>query len=234
MKKTILIIAALCSSMSFVRAEEAESSYSVTVDFTYASRYVFRGQQLADGTLMPSVEFSTGNFTAGIWSAQPLIDNVDNEVDFYVSYGVPVGDWALDFGITAYYYPELDITAGGDDVTYEPYVGLSGAVGGIDTGAYLFYDTTLEILTIEGSIGYSVPMESSGTSLDFSASIGSIRPDVGSDVTYYNLGMSIPFALSDTGALTVGLNYGHNNIAGGDGYGENAHFFGTIGVSIGF
>ena len=183
---------------------------------------------------MPSVEFSTGNFTAGIWSAQPLIDNVDNEVDFYVGYGVPLGDWALDVGLCVYYYPELDIGSGGDDATYEYYVGISGDVGGVSPGAYVYYDTTLDILTVEASAGYSVALESAGSSLDFSASIGSIRPDAGSNVTYYNLGASVPFAISETGSLTVGVNYGHNNIAGGDGYGENAHFFGTIGVSIGF
>lgn len=235
MKKTVLIIAALCASFASLRAQEAESSYSVSLDLTYASKYVFRGQQLAEGTLMPSVELSSGNFTAGIWSAQPLTDNIDNEIDFYAGFGVPLNDdWGFDIGVTLYYYPELDTSGGADDATWEPYVGISGTVGGVAPGLYLYYDTTLEILTVEGSIGYSVAMEGTGTSMDFSASVGSIQPDVGSNVTYYNLGLSIPFALSDTGSLTVGLNYGHNDINGGDGYGENAHFFGTIGVSIGF
>jgi hypothetical protein len=53
-------------------------------------------------------------------------------------------------------------------------------------------------------------------------------------MTYYSVGASVPFALSESGTLTVGVNYGHNNIAGGDGYGKNSHFFGTIGVAIGF
>jgi hypothetical protein len=80
MKKTVLIITALLASLS-LRAEE--SSISATVDVTYASKYVFRGVELADGTLMPSVEIGYGNFAAGIWSAQPVTSNIDNEIDFY-------------------------------------------------------------------------------------------------------------------------------------------------------
>ncbi len=234
MKKTLLIIAALCSGLS-LQAQDAASSYSVTVDFTYASRYVFRGQQLAKGTLMPSVEVSSGAFTAGIWSAQPLVDNADNEVDFYASIGIPLqDDWSIDTGVALYYYPELDTGGGADEATWEPYVGLTGSAGGFSPGVYFFYDLTLEVLTIEGQLGYSVPLEPAGASLDFSASLGRIDPKTGSGVTYYNFGMSAPFKLSDSGTLTLGLNYGHNNISGGDAYGENAHFFGTVGVAIGF
>lgn len=236
MKKTLLVIAALCSCLS-LRAQDPEpaSSYSVTVDFTYATRYVFRGVQLADDTLMPSVEVSSGAFTAGIWSAQPLIDNVDNEVDFYAGFGIPLqGEWALDVGFCTYYYPELDTSGGADEVTWETYIGISGTVGGVSPALYVYYDLTLKAFTYEGSLGYSVPLEPAGASLDFSAALGRVNPDVGSGMTYYSVGASVPFALSESGTLTVGVNYGHNNIAGGDGYGKNSHFFGTIGVAIGF
>ena len=236
MKKTLLIIAALCTGLG-LKAQEAkvESSYSVTVDFTYASRYVFRGQQFAKGTLMPSVEVSSGAFTAGIWSAQPLVDNADNEVDFYAGFGIPLqGDWSIDTGVCLYYYPELDTSGGADEATWEPYIGITGSAGGFSPGVYLFYDVTIKVLTFEGQLGYSVPLEPAGASLDFSASLGRIDPDGGSGVTYYNVGVSVPFKLSDSGTLTLGANYGHNNISCGDGYGRNSHFFGTVGVAIGF
>jgi len=229
MKKTVLIIAALWASLG-LRAEE-ESSYSATVDFSYATTYVFRGVELAKGTLMPSVEFGAGNFSAGIWSAQPLTDNLDNEVDFYAGFSIPLDDsWAVDVGACLYYYPELDTGGGADEATWEPYVGISGEVSGFVPALYLYYDMTLEVLTVEGQLGYSVPLEGVGSSLDFGAALGRVDPKSGSGYTYYNVRASIPFAISETGTLSVGVDYAHNDITGAD----NNHFFGTIGVSIGF
>jgi len=230
MKKTVLIITALLASLS-LRAEE-ESSYSATVDVTYATTYVFRGVELANGTLMPSVEIASGNFAAGIWSAQPITDNIDNEIDFYAGFSVPMNDsWAFDAGATVYYYPELD-TAGGtiDDATWEPYVSISGDVNGFAPGISAFYDITLKVLTLEGSLGYSVPLEGAASSLDFGASLGRVDPKSGSGYTYYNLGVSLPFAISDTATVSVSLDYAHNDISGAD----NDFLFGTIGMSIGF
>ena len=85
MKKIVLILAAVAASLS-LRAEEAAapaSSYSVTVDFPYATKYVFRGAQYAKQSLQPSVEVATGSFAFGIWTNQPITDNTDNEIDFY-------------------------------------------------------------------------------------------------------------------------------------------------------
>ena len=227
MKKTVLIITALLASLS-LRAEE-ESSYSATVDVTYATTYVFRGVELANGTL---IEIAKGNFAAGMWSAQPITDNIDNEIDFYAGFSVPLNDsWAFDAGATLYYYPELD-TAGGtiDDATWEPYISVSGDVNGFAPVISAFYDITLEVLTLEGSLGYSVPLEGVASSLDFGASLGRVDPKSGTGYTYYNLGVSLPFAISDTATISVSLDYAHNDIAGAD----NDFFFGTIGMSIGF
>jgi len=230
MKKKLLIIAALLTGLT-LRAEEAASSYSVTLDFTYATKYVFRGVELAKQSLQPSVEMAAGPITAGIWTSQPITDNIDNEIDLYVGYGADLGgDWSLDTGVTLYYYPELDTGGGADSTTWEPYVGITGSAGGFSPGLYLYYDLTLEVLTVQGQIGYSVALEPAGASLDFSANLGRVDPKAGSGYTYYSVGASVPFKLSESGTLTLGVNYAHNNISGID----NSHFFGTVGVSIGF
>lgn len=230
MKKTVLIIIALLASLSMSAQEE--TAFSATVDVTYASKYVFRGVQLADETLMPSVEIGYGNFAAGAWSAQPITSNIDNEIDFYAGFSMPIDDtWGVDIGATIYYYPELD-TAGGtvDDYTFEPYIGIGGEVNGISTGVTAYYDTTLETLTLEGSLGYSVPLEGTGSSLDFGASYGHVDPNGGSGYNYYNLGISIPFAISDTATITVSIDYANSDLPGPD----TDFIFGTIGMSIGF
>jgi len=226
MKKTVLFIVALCAAMS-TRAE----SYSVTLDFPYTTKYVFRGVELAKGSFQPSVEVSSGGFSAGMWTSQPVTDNIDNEIDFYAGYTTTLKEgWSLDTGVVLYYYPELDTGGGADESTWEPYVGLSGDVGGVSPGVYLYYDLTLKVLTVEGQLGYSVALEPAGASLDFSAALGRVDPKAGSGYTYYSLGVSVPFKISERGTLTLGANYAHNDISGLD----NSHFFGTIGVAIGF
>jgi uncharacterized protein (TIGR02001 family) len=236
MKKTVLIIAALAASLSLRAQEPAPaSSYSVTVDFPYASKYVFRGVQLAEGTFQPSVEVAAGNFTVGLWTALPVTSNIDNEIDLYASYGVPLNDsWSIDTGITLYYYPELDSSTGLDRDTWEPYIGLVGTAGAFSPGVYLYYDLTLKAFTYQGQVGYSVPLEPAGASLDFSAAIGRVDPDAGSGYTYYSIGAAVPFKLSETATFTLGLNYTHNNIAGGDSFGKTSHIYGTAGITVGF
>ena len=234
MKKIILIIAAMTAGLS-LRAEAATSAYSVTVDFPYATKYMFRGAQFARQSLQPSVEVASGNFTAGIWTNQPITDNTDNEIDFYAGYGVALNDaWKIDTGLCLYYYPELDKSTGADTTTWEPYVGLVGTVGGFTPGVYLYYDTTLKVYTYQGQIGYSIALEPAGASLDFSASLGRVDPKAGSGYTYYSIGANVPFKLSEKGTFTIGVNYTHNNIAGGDAYGKNGNLYGTAGVTIGF
>lgn len=230
MKKTVLILAACAAALS-LRAQSAKSAYSVTLDFPYTTKYVFRGVELARGSIQPSVELGAGNFTAGIWTNQPITDNTDNEIDFYGGYSTAVGHGlTLDVGGCLYYYPELDHSTGANNTTFEPYVGLTGSVGGFSPGLYLYYDLTLETFTAEGQLGYSVPLEPAGASLDFSANLGRVDPKSGSGYTYYSVGVSVPFKLSESGTFTVGVNYAHNNITGID----NSHFYGTAGITIGF
>lgn len=236
MKKTVLIIAALAVSLGLRAQEEApQSSYSVSVDFTYASKYVFRGVQLAEGAFQPSVEVSAGDFTIGLWTAQPVTSNIDNEIDLYAGYSIALNDaWSLDTGLTLYYYPELDTSTGLDRTTWEPYIGISGEVGGFSPGVYLYYDATLKSFTYQGQLGYSIALEPAGASLDFSFALGRVDPDAGSGYTYYSAGVSVPFTLSENATLTIGVNFDGNSITGGDGFGKKSHVYGLIGVTIGF
>ena len=124
----------------------------------------------------------------------------------------------------------MDTSGGGDTTTWEPYVGIVGSVGGFSPGIYLYYDATLKVFTYQGQIGYSVPLEPAGASIDFSFNLGRVDPNAGSGYTYYSVGASVPFKLSESGTLTLGLNYAHNNIPGID----HGTVFGTAGVTIGF
>lgn len=224
MKKTVLLIAALAAGASSLQAQD--STYSVTLDFSYASDYIFRGVKLADDVITPSVEFASGDFYAGIWSAQPVTKSQANEFDFYAGYGWALSDtWSLDAGATYYYYPEI----AGTNYSFEPFVGVAGALGGLDSSFYLYYDTELEILTYQGSLGYSVPV-SDVLSLDLFADLGYADVDGGGSYTYWDLGASFGYAMTDAASAYFGVTFATNDIDGAD----DSFFFFTTGVTVGF
>ena len=93
-------------------------SYSVAVDFSYASKYVFRGVRYSEESFQPSLKLTSGSFYACLWTNQPITSNTDNEIDLNGGYGFKLSDtWKLDVGATLYYYPELDKSTGLDSST---------------------------------------------------------------------------------------------------------------------
>jgi uncharacterized protein (TIGR02001 family) len=230
MKKTAILLAALVSGASLLAdtAPAPASSYSITTDFTYTTKYVFRGIQLAKGAVQPSVKLSYDDFYGSIWMSAPVDKGYELEIDYNAGYGFKLqNDWNLDVGATLYTYPGLN--GGGDKVTFEPYVGLNGSVGGVSTATYAFYDFTLDVFTVQETLGYTIPIDEK-SSLNFSASIGHAKPDSGSGYTYYGLGATVPYKITDKATLTLGVQYASHDL---DGVDDN-HFWGTIGFNYTF
>ncbi len=226
MKKTVIILAALMAGAS-LQAQAPASSYSVTVDFPYVSRYVFRGDQLASESVQPSIEVASGNWYGGVWMNQPLIRSIDNEIDFYLGYGVEINDvWAADLGVTVYYYPELK-GANVNRTTNEFYLGVNGTTGGFSPSAYVYYDTDLKTWTVQGAIGYSVAL-SDQASLDFSATLGHVDPEGVDSHAYYGLGVNLPYALSEKATVYAGVQY-----ASTDKTGAKNHTYFMAGITLG-
>jgi len=232
MKKTALIIAALVAGASLpaqtpAAPAPAAPAYSITADFTYATKYVFRGVQLAKGAAQPSIKLTAGDFYASVWSSMPLNRGYELEFDYTAGYGFKLGDgWALDTGLTVYTYPGL---SSGDKATYEGFVGLNGTVGVLSTGTYAYYDFTLKAFTVQEALGYSVTIDPK-TSVNFTASVGHVAPDVGSGYTYYGLDIAVPYKLTDAATFTVGGHYASHNISGL----EDNHFWATVGLTYAF
>lgn len=242
MKKISLILAALATGYVAQAQDAAKTSYSVTVDFPYTSKYVFRGIEFAKDSFQPSVEIASGNFYGGLWTNQPIVNNVDNEIDFYAGYNIPLNsNWKVDVGATVYYYPEADKTSL-EQGTYEGYVGLTGSVAGFTPALYAYYDFKLESFTTQASVGYSIPLESAGTSLDLSATYGLVQGTTygikgGSDdsYAYWGVGANVPYKLTEKATATVGVQYVSNKnatIAGVDAENDRVYF--TAGLTVGF
>lgn len=200
MKKTILTI--ITSTMI-----AGASSAAIDLTTGYSSDYYFRGVQLADSIIEAAIDYSEGDFYAGVWTAQPVERGDgglwENEIDFYAGYGAALSDIiAADIGFTAYVYPELE---DGDTTTWEPFVGFA-----FDTelapAIYFYYDVTLETFTVEGSVGHSFEIDEM-TSFDIGAYVGNASPDGGDDTTYYGLSAGVGYSLSDTASLSASINY---------------------------
>jgi uncharacterized protein (TIGR02001 family) len=235
MKKTTLILAALVAGVSLSAqtppvAAPAAPSYSVTVDFPYTTKYVFRGIAYSDEAFQPSVKLTAGSAYAGIWTNQPVTSNIDNEIDFYGGYGFKLSDsWSLDLGATVYYYPELDASTGLDETTFEGYVGVNGTFGSTTVGLYVYDDFTLKSFTVQGTIGYSLAINDKA-SMNFLGTLGSVSPDAGDDYMYYGVGVTLPYKLTDTATVTAGLQYASHDL---DMVDDN-HVWGTIGLTVTF
>jgi uncharacterized protein (TIGR02001 family) len=228
MKKTAFILAALLTGASLT-ADEAASSYSITTDVTYATKYVFRGVEYAEGAFQPSVKLTTGDFYAGIWASAPVDNGYELEIDYYAGYGFKLQDsWALDLGATVYTYPGLN-GAGVDKATFEPYLGLNGSFGAVTSATYAYYDTTLEVFTAQQTFGYAVPIDDK-TSVNFAATLGHANPSGGDGYTYYGIGATVPFKISDKATVTLGAQWASHDLDGVD----DAHIWGTLGFTYAF
>lgn len=232
MKKLTLLLATLLTgaSLSAQDPAPAASSYSVTVDFPYTTKYVFRGYELAKGAFQPSVKVTSGDFYAGVWMSAPVDRGYELEVDYYAGYGFKLAEgWALDVGLTAYSYPGLDTSGGADKTTFEGYVGVNGTLGIFSSGTYAYYDFTLKAFTIQEALGYSITLDDK-TAINLLATIGHVSPDAGSGYTYYGFGATVPYKLTDKATITAGVQYADHDISGLEG----SHFWGTLGFTYAF
>ena len=240
MKKTAILLAAIAAGAG-LNAQDVKSSYSVTTDFTYASEYVFRGVEAAGNSFQPSVEVSVGDAYVGLWTNNPVTDGENNKIDVYGGYKYKVND-ALSFEAvgTYYWYPEAANGATKDSV--EVGLGATYVYQGISTSLYYYYDFTLEADTIQASVGYSVPLEAIGSSVEFSVFAGTAdgrdwAPDSGTRVfetyNYYGFDINIPYKLNDKAAINTGLHYAAND-AYFDGSAPDSNLWFTVGLSVGF
>ena len=230
-KKTALVLAALVSGVSTQAADVA-----VTLDTTYVTDYVFRGAQLGEESIQPSVEATFGDLYVGAWHSSALSNKKDaTETDLYTGYNIKIDDtFSADLGVTRYFYEGKST---GD--TTEAFLGVKADVA-LSPSLYYYYDFDLETYTFEASIGHSIPVEAIKASLDLSVKGGTVltsRSVVNKirteDRVYGSVGVAIPFKLAENATLTAGVDYIVND--GGKLIdGEADGFVGKVGLAIGF
>ena len=97
----IAVVNPLCLRSQELEARNQE--FNVNVDLY--SNYIWRGSKLGTGpAVQPSVEFSGGGLTIGVWGSFDA--NGYTEADPYFSFTFPFG---LSLGMTDYYLPDLPL-----------------------------------------------------------------------------------------------------------------------------
>lgn len=231
MKKTILALAALAAGVSASAAEASKASeLAVTLDVTYVSDYVFRGVKLADASIQPSVEAAYGDFYAGLWHSDAISDGAasfsGSETDLYAGYNLAINEtFSADLGVTRYTY-----NGGSQGDTTEVFGGLKANVL-LSPSVYYYYDFDLEVSSYIGSVGYSVPVEKVGVSVDLSATYGYIQVP-GNDYSYWGVGVAVPYKLSETAKLTGAVNYTSVDTSSLNPDQDQVVF--SVGLSVGF
>ena len=248
MKTPLMVCAALAAGTSLcAQSDNPRSSYSVTADFSYTSKYVFRGLQHTRDAFQSSIDFKAGDpqsgvFYANVWNSEPFYRHEHDEVDFSSGYRWRLSDeLSAELLATYYWYPHANhgetrhATEGGVGVTYNGGRYLPTAT------FYYYYDFDRQANTGVVSLGYGIPIADLGTSLDVNAYVGTSMandafPDSGSTVresyNYYGADIELPYRITTSAKVTVGAHWAANEkyLPGT----PHNRFWVDVGVAIGF
>ncbi|MDR1009567.1 MAG: hypothetical protein LBM04_00265 [Opitutaceae bacterium] len=206
-----------------VRGVRAQSPL-FTMDFSYASRHVFRGLKQTNDSFQPSLDIPIAKAVAGIRANMPGTASEDYEIDLHVGYRTGITKKLhADTLLTLYYYPEAEGLE--TQKSYEAGGGLAYDLFGLTVNARLYYDFRKDAATVQGGLSKSVPIKigSFKTSLDIDACIGSVSsrnwtpdgnvwsPDrnykTKESYNYYGGSVRIPYKLSRQATVHVEINY---------------------------
>lgn len=178
MKKLVLslILTLVVVTSIGIAAPAQAKDWSVDLDLTYNSKYVWRGMVATDeSVLQPSATFSFKGFSAGVWGNMDLTDTNEEEmkfteVDFWAEYSHSFGMFTPAVGVIYYHFPPDDSIN-----TTEIYLGL-----GLDVllapSLTIYYDVDqIEGLYVSGGISHSFELmkeKDVAVGLDLGATIG--------------------------------------------------------------
>ena len=237
MKKSILMMMIVGLSSTVVHAADVSMGADV------ASAYVFRGTTFNDGLVVqPYAEISGfpipeeyGALTIGAWANFDISDygntlekNEFSEIDYYLSYNLPISVLDVSVGYTEYTYPnggssdrEIGLNLGKEigDTGLAPYFNAYyGVDGGIDGISYL-----------QGGLGYEV---AASDALSFSADV-SVGYLAGGDEDGFNDATSLlgaSYAVTSNMTVTATIAY----VAELDVLDADTQLYGMLGIGYEF
>lgn len=205
-----------------VRGEEPSSGYSIATDFTYTSKYYFRGVKSQDSALQPSLTLTKGNASIGIWSSQALEHRSatwadGNEIDVSASYTHPIDkDYSLTFGGNLYTYPSARASLDELKHTTEFSLSLAGPVGPLSAELAVYRDIDYKSNTLQLDLSYSFALPNEKGSFDVGGYVGTtdigdynagLAGTGGYNYRYYGLDASLSYKLGDHSTVKVGVHW---------------------------
>lgn len=179
----------------------------VEAQFDTLSEYVFRGQSRGAQSITSQNTFT---LPGGLSGGAAYIAGIDpdsavqrDEIRAFVNYAVPLDSTiSIDVGGTYYYFPQAGgffETRGGSAGSYEVYgsVGLDEVF--LSPKATVFYDLTLENLTLEGAIEHNFDLPRKG----WTGSVGLTAGYVDEDNSFVANDAALDYGY---GVATLGLN----------------------------
>lgn len=197
-----LLAAAVAASVLSVPAMAEESGVDVAASVSIASAYLWRGQDLGNGSPAVSGDLvaSKAGVYGGIWGSSGD-DASGNEYDLFVGYGVEVEGFSIDLSVWNYVYPDLGAAS-------DTFGDLSEVILSVGYGpvAVTYYDN------IAGANGYSYLTVGAEFGA-FSATIGATsNDDSDDDYTHLDLG----YAYNDNLSFTLSQVVDQDNNEGVD------------------
>jgi len=201
-------------------APPGEKDWSLDLDLTYASKYVWRGINVtADPVLQPSIGFTYKGLTLNVWGN---LDTTDvngyekqfNEIDYTLDYTLTLGKVSLSAGAVYYQFPQAHSGS-----TTEAYLGV-----GLDVLAQPTLTVYQDVHEHDGTylalaFGHTFadvwkPVEGVSVSVEVSTSFGwaTRRHNAfyygygGSAWTDAKVGLALPIAVGDHVTVTPSAN----------------------------
>ena len=130
MKKIVLLALGMAMSMTTF-AQEEESGVETTISGDIVSQYIWRGQDLGNVSVQPTLGVAWKGLSLTAWGSVGLTDSQDTK-EFDLTLGYTIGGFNI--GITDYWFNEAD--------------------GGDPDGRYFKYGSHATNHTFEANIGY--------------------------------------------------------------------------------
>lgn len=211
----IILLAFISLLSSSLLAQTAQSTPSdklrpFSVDLTFASKFVYRGNQLVGSVLHPSLEYAGDRFYAGYWGGYPTRNraNEDTYHIFYAGSLQPAGNSALvDFGAMQYVMPDSADAP-------EAYVGITKKASRFNTvmpGAYAYYNFETKALTLQANADYALKLPKTAWPVNLDATLGGVVSENSRDYFFYGAGATVPYSYKRS-IVSLGVHYASSSL----------------------
>jgi hypothetical protein len=200
LQNSVLVSLVLIVFAISVKAQETESKTAFDAKMDIYSNYIWRGSKLSAGpSLQPSVTFTAGGLTLGVWGA--FDGHGYAEADPYISYSFPFG---LSLGVTDYYSPNLGLFEFSDTTgSHAIELNAGFALGGLSLNANYIVNEAGGIASQGGDVYVQAGYDFSAFNIFLGAGNGWYTSDGDFNICNIGIGTSKEIKITDSFSIPV-------------------------------